>query len=223
MKKTSVYILSIIVIAVLACSVLMPAYKILSTATESFLLGFNEGMNLPEGAELPETGTSVELEFHPEISTMLAPTDSISISSGVKSPIVYQRADILVPDRTVAGWYPWIVGFCYPLEIILLIVLIWKFLKFVINISKGRIFENVNVKLLRQFSIIILSMAFLEICAGIASDALVGSYHFALEGYKISASWNFPWSNLLLGCVGLMISQIWAIGIQIKEDQELTI
>lgn len=223
MKKTSVYILSVIVIAVLACSVLAPAFRLISTAAEGFIAGFNAGMESAEsGITAPKIDTSIEVNFKPQISTMIAPPDTLALSGEAK-PIVLEKAAVMVSDSKIPGWYPWVTGFCYPLEIILLIILIWKFLKFTINISKGRIFEKCNVRLLRQFSYMLLAIALLEICSGIANDIIFSGFGFNLEGYRLSAYWDFPWSDILLGSTGLLMAQVWSIGMDLKQDQELTI
>ena len=224
MKKTSIYLLSLIIIFVVTFSVLQPTYDIAKT----FIAGFNQGYNETSGESQSyfdnmESGSPIEVKFTPEIATMMQPSDSIVFDNGKTLPLVINSAAVVLPDKTVPDWYYFLNLFCYPMQVILLIVLIWRFLKFIINISKERIFVKQNVKLLNQFSIILLAIAFLEIVANLMHTRLFSSYSFTMAGYELSAFVSFPWSNILLGCTGLLMAEVWDRGLKIEEEQKLTI
>lgn len=224
MKKTSIYLLSLIIIIVVAFSVLQPAYKMSEAFFEGYAAGYSSSTEA-EGSKaiLPDLGTPVDVQFNPEMATLIEPKDSIVFDNGSRMPLVINKVAIVVPETRVPAWYSAISLISYPLQIILLGILIWRFLKFIINISREEIFEKKNVKLLRQFSVLLLCIALLEIISNASNALLFNSLSVTMKGYSLSAFINFPWGNILLGCIGLLMAQVWARGIEIKREQDLTI
>lgn len=219
MKKTTIYILSILVIVVLGFSILLPSGQILSVGAESFSEGFKDGI----AGDEPIIGSPLQLQFVPTMNTMLQPKDSIQFSDHELLPIVIDSATVLLPDDRIPEWSNWALIIIAPLQIVLLCFVVWKFLKFILNVSKHRIFEAINVKYLRQTSLFLLGIVLLQVAAGVVQEIIFAQQSFALKGYDIAAYWTFPWSNLLLGTFGLLLAQVWSYGLQMKEDQELTI
>ncbi len=218
MKKTAIYLLSLIVIGIVCFSVLLPAVRIISSGIEGFSAGFEAGQN---GEELK--GLPIHVDFEPTTSTLIQPKDSIVFENGKKLPIVIEKVSVMLPTEKVSSVWFWVSTITYPLEIILLIPLIWKFLRFIINISKEKIFDRSNVRLLRQFSKILIIIALLEIISGVCNEIFFNTLSFSLQGYELNPFWTFPWSNLLLGCLGMLMAEIWARGLEIEEEQKLTI
>lgn len=219
MKKTTIYILSLLVIVVLGFSVLLPSGQIFTHGAESFSAGFEAGKN----GDQPAEGTPLQLQFQPKVSTMLQPSDSIQFDNSDKMPVVIDSMTVLVPDSKLPKWTEWAYLTLTPLQIILFCFIIWKFLKFIINVSKSRIFVKQNVRYLRQTSCLLIAIALLQTAAGLVQDVIFSQFAFKWEGYVLGAYWTFPWSNLLLGTFGMLLAQIWSYGIEIKEDYELTI
>lgn len=224
MKKTTIYLLSIIIIAVVAASVLGPAYQMVKFGASGFEAGFEAGVKADNtDADFPEIGEPVNVKFTPEVSTLMNPRDSIIFDNGSKLPLVIDQVAVILPAERIPSWYTFTTIICYPLQIVLLALLIWRFIKFIINISREKIFVRQNVKLLRQFSFLLLTIALLEILGNIANGCLFNSFHFEMEGYELSAFSTIPWGNLLLGLIGLLMAQVWSRGIEIREEHELTI
>lgn len=190
-----------------------------TTFAEFFSSGFDAGYN---GEEI-EMNVPVAVEFTPEISTLIAPKDSVIFQNGNKLPIVINKVSVMMPPEEGPIGLEFYNAICSLLEIIILIPLLWKFIRFIINIYRQEIFERKNVRLLRQFSWCFLIIAFLEVSVGIANAIYFSKLSFALKGYDLALGWHFPWSNLLLGFIGLLMAQVWARGINIQEEQALTI
>ncbi len=220
MKKTGIYLLSIIIIGIVSFSVLFPAYKMIASGLEGFSAGFSAGYN---NEEIIAIGTPIDINFNPEATTIIQPKDSIIFENGKKLPIIINDVSVMVPNENITTSCKWISGLAYFIEIILLFPLIWKFIKFIINISRQNIFVKKNVQLLRQFSWILLAIALLDIVAGITNEYLFHHLSFSMKGYELASNWTIPWSTLLLGCLSMLMAQVWNIGIKIKEEQELTI
>lgn len=218
-NKTSIYILSILVLIVLGLSVILPSHQLIKLSWEGFSVGFETGWT---GKDDMIDGTLLPLKFTPTTQTMIHPTDSIIFDDGMKVPIVVDSVAVLVPDAKLPSWTIWTM-LITPLQFCLLAIILWKFLRFILNVSKSRIFVDQNVRYLRQISFALIAIAFVQLIGGLLQDYLFGLFSFAGEGYDISALWDFPWSNLLIGVVALLLAQVWAYGIKIKQDQELTI
>lgn len=219
MKKTTIYILSILVIVVLGFSVLLPSGQIFTHSAESFSAGFEAGRNGEESID----GTPLQLQFQPNVSTMLQPSDSIQFDNSDKLPVVIDSMTVMVPDSKLPRWTEWAYLILTPLQIVLFCFIIWNFLKFIINVSRAKIFVKQNVRYLRQTSSLLIAIALLQTAAGLVQDVVFSQFDFQWIGYELGAYWSFPWSNLLLGTFGLLLAQIWSYGIEMKEEHELTI
>lgn len=224
MNKTSIYVLSVITIIVVACSVLEPTFRVVKFGLAGFKAGYEaagqEGVSTPEDIMVGEPMT---ISFSPEVSTVVNPQDSIIFDNGDALPLVVDRACVSLPYDKIPAWSHILSLICTPLQIILLGFLIWRFIKFIINISKSRIFVKKNVTLLRQISFLLLAIAIIAVTESIANEYLFSSFNFTIEGYHLSAFMPFPWSDFLLAIICLLMAQVWALGIEIKEEQELTI
>lgn len=219
MKKTTIYILSVLVIVILSLSVILPSHRILKLGAEAFTAGFTQGYN---GEEAPDM-TPLQIQFSPSAQTMFEPSDSIQFADGRQLPFVIDNVIVMAPKEKVPGWIEILFLVITPIQLILLIIIIWKLLRFILNVPKEKIFVFQNVTYLRQISFSLLAIALLQVICGISYDYVFSKFEFTWPGYELGAYWTFPWGNLLLGFIGLLFAQIWAYGIQIKEDQELTI
>ncbi|MDE6295437.1 MAG: DUF2975 domain-containing protein [Muribaculaceae bacterium] len=219
MNKTAIYVLSILIIIVLGLSVISPGIDMF----ESFRLGFKAGLDEAaapgeQPIELPYT-----IKFNPSVNQVLHSKDSIEFGSGEVYPLVIHEASIRIPERTFPIWAAWVTSLIYVTTIVLLIVLICKFIKFIINISKEKIFVDVNAKYLKHFSYCLLTISLLQIVNGIIDEAVLSDMNLLLAGYQLTSNTIFPWGNLLIGLISLLISIIWSRAILIKQEQELTI
>ena len=221
MKKTTIYILSVIVLAITAASVLIPTYNAISLGVEGFSMGLADGLEETPGHK----GDDIPLvvKFKPETMQMLQPTDSINFNNAQRYPIVIDRVTVMVPEGSVSSWTLTFNVVSLVLSLVCLGILLWKFIRFIANISKERIFVSENVKLLRISSYMLFAISAIEILSGVFTDHIIASLAFELKGYDITSSWIFPWSNLMLGAISLLMAQIWARGLEIQQDQELTI
>lgn len=220
MKKTSIYILSILVIAVLAISVILPSQRIVKVGVEAFSAGFKDGY---QGSEPKSEKMMIPIQFNPETSTLLQPSDSIQFSDGRQLPFIINNVIVLTPANEVPTWSSLVLLLIVPLQFILFFIIVWKLMRFILNVSKERIFVSQNVKYLRQISFLLIGIAIIGIAEGQLQSQVFKLFNFTWPGYELKAYYIFPWSDFLLGLIGLLFAQIWAYGIDIKQDQELTI
>lgn len=221
MKKTSISILSILIIAILAALVFTPVYQM----GKIFIAGIEAGYEQAdaENAYNPDEMSQIDVAFIPQIETVLEGSDSIQFSNGEKYPVIMTRASILVPDNEWSGAKAWVTLAIYFVCLVIFVLFIIELVKFVVNINRGNIFVKKNVKRLNHVAIYLISLSILRILAGCLDDMMFNQLGLELDGYKLTTFWSFPWSSLLCGMLSLLIAQVWSRGIEMQEEQSLTI
>ncbi|MEZ3532679.1 MAG: DUF2975 domain-containing protein [Muribaculaceae bacterium] len=228
MKKTSINILCIFIIAILASSVITPAYYICTVFISGVKSGYSQYQgHISETASLdsykPTQTVPVDLSFSPDIPTMLAGSDTITIGNSEHYPLTFTRATIHVPSEKWGESLSNVTILIYVACFVLFVLLMVQFIKFIININKGEIFVRRNVTLLRRFAWYLLSIAIMKCIAGLIEDYMFSQLGFTIPGYQLSTFWTIPWGSLLMGLLAMLMAQIWSRGLEMKEEQELTI
>jgi len=101
------------------------------------------------------------------------------------------------------------------------IMVVFNFLKIIIAVNKSVIFEWINVKRLRRMGIgFVLMFVVSSISAFIQNNTVLKLFEF--ENYKIVNS-SYDGGILFLGIITFLIAEIFAVGLRLREDQELTI
>ena len=102
-----------------------------------------------------------------------------------------------------------------------IIMVIFNFIKIIIAVNKSIIFEWINVRRLRRigvgFLILFISGAFI-----MANQNSAASEVLEIENYKI-VNYSYDGAVLLLGIISFLIAEIFAVGLRLKEEQDLTI
>ena len=200
---------------------------------EVFLAGINDGyeqgnnvenINLSDKkAYEPYETNMVDLNFKPEISTLMHSSDSITFNNGDKFQIIQSRSVLIVPkDKWIAN-YNWGVDILYLACLVLYVLLLVQFIRFIININRGNIFDSKNVTRLRRFAWYLISISVLKCAAGLIEDYMLSKLDLHIDGYSLSSYWEMPWDTMLLGLLALLMAQVWSYGLQLKEEQSLTI
>lgn len=96
------------------------------------------------------------------------------------------------------------------------------FIRLIISINKSDIFNWRNVRRLRRLGLALV----VSFCCAFASAYLnfIGvDAVFSLEGYELTPSELASTITLVLGLCSLIVAEVFAIGLKMKEEQELTI
>lgn len=179
--------------------------------------GFKAGM------EAAETGVMPHIPNYEPALTL--PVDLISrtgtvenLKDGTQIAIKPIMSMLEVPEGSSvggAGLLSWVMLF-------LIIRALKRFFQLIRNINRGLIFDWKNVKYLRRLGILLLA-AF----ACYASMIIISNYHVSqlveLRGCDFSYLIVFSDPILPLGFVSLLVGEIFAIGLRMKEEQDLTI
>ena len=220
-QYTGINLLCGLIILILAISVCIPIYKF----GYAFGYGFAEGMNHTDSQEADSIAmyVPVAIDFEPTADNYLSPRDSIMLSDKSTYPILVSQGIVMVPsEKTDLGIYISKVALSL-IAVALVIVLIVAFIKFVVSINKGKIFDSRNVRLLARIGYLLLSLCLLNVVEGIFDVIMAHGICASADGYSLSASWSLPFTDALLGVLALMLAAIWKKGLAMQSEQELTI
>lgn len=183
----------------------------------------DNGQIAEKDAYHPSEYNMVDLNFKPDVSTIIHSSDSITFNNGNKYQIIQSRSVMIVPKDRWEGNYNWCLDILYLGCLVLYVLLLIQFIRFIININRGNIFDSKNVMRLRRFAWYLISISVLKCVAGLTEDHMLSELSLKLDGYTLSSYWEMPWDTMLLGMLALLMAQVWSYGMQLKEDQSLTI
>ena len=215
--KKRLNILCLLVMLVFCYSVFESAYYISS----AFVDGFRAGMNHVDNKEqFQKTNNMKSIALFPDNFANLK--DSVyNEKTGGFVPAIYGKLVVSV-NTPVNIWLKFITMMCNFIGIFTMIFSVVFFAKLIIAINKSRIFDWKNVRRLRWLgAILILNF----ICS--AFPAYISAYElsgvFSISGYSVNLSGLVSKLTLVLGLVALIVGEVFAIGLKMKEEQDLTI
>lgn len=136
-------------------------------------------------------------------------------------PVVYTQIGVSVKTGETV-WMSVLKGNLGVFYVIALVAIIIIFVRVIISINRSQIFNWKNVIRLRWLGgLLVLGFLLSNIPQYISILKL--KEIFALKGYEVIPSASIDIINLVLGLVALIIAEVFAIGLRMKEEQELTI
>ncbi len=228
--KKRLNILCVLVLLVLGWSVIEAGYYLVMGAS----LGVKTGYAAAEAeAEKRQTDAEKLARLAQMQSVHLVPdffagqdldflSDSVyNEKSGSSVPASYLQLAVCV-DRAKS---PGMSAFLGLLGILSLAFCIWAlvlFVRLVVAINRSDIFIWRNVRRLRLLGLaLLLGYGCSLLSAWLSLRGL--EKVFALEGYELSMSGEVGSTALVLGLCSLIVGEVFAIGLRLREDQELTI
>lgn len=213
--KISLNLLCVLIIGVVPLST--------SVGVSNFTTGVIDGYEAASSDPQELDDALIHVALMPNISTVAAPRDSVMTVKGDKVPIIISKGSLCIPDNVISDGT--IIGQVLSLvsELIIFIILLVAFVKFIFRINRGNIFDRRNIRLLFRIGIYLLLIVAAEIAGLLIDYHAVKSAIAPIAGYDITIWPSFPWSTLVLGLVAIVMSIIWEIGLELKNDNELTI
>lgn len=219
--KKRLNILCLLVVLVLGYSVFEQVYYIGRTAVATYKMGYQAGVEGRSVKDDMEKLTNVQpVAVFPDNF----PTFSDSIlneKTGEYVPIIYSQMIASVKTQP-SIWQLFTLKVMAVANIFAIIFAIFIFIRLIISINKSVIFNWKNVRRLRWLGgSLILSFIFSLIPLIMSSAILSGV--FSIKGYSLNLSEFLSITNLVLGLSALIVGEVFAIGLRMKEEQELTI
>ncbi len=199
-------------------------------------LGMTKGiqMGMDAAREKLEDGNSTQLERVSNLRTVsVLPkfldewegdlfTDSVrNEKTGCYVPMAYTNLMVSVPVETPA----WQKVASTLMGFLVLVANVWAlvlFIRLVVSVNRSDIFNWRNVRRLRRLGVLLI-VGF--VCVLLPEYLSLCSLRevFALEFYDLILSDSVKVTNLLLGLIALIVAEVFAIGLKMKEEQDLTI
>ncbi|MEG1563020.1 MAG: DUF2975 domain-containing protein [Bacteroides sp.] len=222
--KRRLNLFCLLVMLVLGYSVLESSYYVGC----GLVSGFKSGRNITKKSGSPEKLQLKIDQFSELKGVALFPIDPMNLKdsiynekSGTFVPVIHSQ--LLVSVKAKPNFWINLIKNASPfLEFITLILALVLFVKLIISINKSDIFNWKNVRRLRKLgALLILTFFFSALSICIMTYQL--SESFSLKGYSFNTSELIPTLTLILGLISLIVAEVFAIGLRIKEEQDLTI
>ena len=149
-------------------------------------------------------------------------SDSIYNEMTGKNVPIWQIQSMVTVDTDAPGWLALINTLLSFILIIFGIKAVLQFIKFIRNINRSDIFCWANVKLLRKLGTSLL-ITFAATLTSTYMHTWQLSQVLKIPGYSYNWLNPFSHSSLLLGVLAFVIAEVFAIGLKMKEEQDLTI
>lgn len=218
MNKSSINILTLLIIGVTAMALLLPAIDV----TRGLFAGLDIAQNTTE-VENIATPVDVMISYVSEHDELITPRDTITMADGTPVPSLITHAILMMPPGHIPDWVPAVYILLTAVIVGAYLWMMVMFIRFIININKGVIFEHCNVRLLRTVALCLIIMATLEVATGLIYDSALHHIHFADKSMHYDKNWELPSNTLIMGLLSLLMGQVWSRGIAMREEQELTI
>ena len=189
----------------------------------AFVDGFKEGLNSSKENEVSlhiETTDLFTLELKPA-AELAKPTPLLNVKSGEWMPARIRTVTVEMPPSKKSGWMMVWTFVCAVLFITGVVMCVYNFLKIIFAVNKSVIFEWINVKRLRRIGIGFLIM-FIANLFLMLTNYILASKVIELADYTIKRT-VFEGDLLLLGMTSFLIAEVFAVGLRLREEQELTI
>jgi len=149
------------------------------------------------------------------------PDELVNMKDGKILPMRIYHAMVKVPiaEKSILTIIATI--FSSFLALAALIMVVFNFLRIIIAVNKSVIFEWTNVKRLRRMGTgFVLMFVVSSIFALIQNNSILKLVE--LENYKI-VNPSYDGGILFLGIITFLVAEIFAVGLRLREEQELTI
>jgi len=218
MKKRLNFITLLIGVAI---AIIIMDSEVVSLMKAAILDGIHEGQE--NGSEIKESGrvSNKTLILSLESIDNAMPSELLNKKTGDTMPARINRAMVKVPMETVTGlnlFWEFILAFFSFAGIIMII---YNFIRIIIAVNKSVIFEWINVKRLRRIGIGFLIMFIISAFLTVSQNSNVLEL-LDIENYKIINSLNNG-IFLMLGMISFLVAEIFALGLKLREEQDLTI
>ena len=187
----------------------------------NFTNGYMESRTMKRDINESSTKQSFILGLTPEISYTM-PDILLNKKSGELMPARISEAKVRVSsvDNSFGAGILW-KFLCSVLIITGFIMVVFNIVKIVLAVNKSVIFEWINVKRLRRIGVGFVIIFVIDTIASIVQKN-VALKLIEIENYKIINS-SYDGSILMFGMISLLVAEIFAVGLKLKEEQELTI
>ena len=179
-----------------------------------------QAINIMDKLNYNEDDVFTVVSIKPNTNTFVA--DSI-YNNKTKSYIPIQHREIIAQSQsqTDSEFLSPIVAILIAI-IILMIYTLVCFIKLIKNINRTEIFSWSNVSLLRRIGVSIIGLFIANLLLSF-TNLLQLQKEFSFNSYHLGWNDNADMLQIIIGLVCFLFAEIFAMGLKIKEEQDLTI
>lgn len=216
--KKQLNIICVLIFLVVGLSLAPSAYLMCNGFVEGFKYGFSQAKDADENSSL-EVLTPIGLSLWPK--SLAATSDKVmNLKNKEWQSATYLKMMVWVKSKE-AGMMKF-GGLLSLISLFFILKAVVNFYKLINAINHEIIFDWTNVRRLNRIGRFLL-VAFLLMQTYVLITYLTASRLIELEGYRFNYWCDFESMTLILGLIALLVARIFAIGLQMKEEQELTI
>lgn len=223
--KRKINIICVLILAVIVCSSLSSLYFM----GYGFGAGWQAGMET-DADNYDVTSLGNDYVFIPEQNTLIKGGDTLLLASGQKARFIPLSGYVLREDAKGSDMSQGmfitsvkVTSFVYIGVLVLVILALVDFIRFIVAINRNHIFEHRNVRFLNRVGVYMLVVAALRVICGVVQEYVYAPFIPKFEGYNVALNWSLPVSEILIGLLALLMAQIWLRAVTLREEQELTI
>ena len=194
--------------------------NIAADAWQGFKDGFNEGMQMPDGAKRygPTLQATIDGSFISQKSN-----GEMKIGEDYTLKNIFISSDIVVNNDSISAAWPLKVIEIALILIITIIAIRIAYLinKVIINIVNGALFEPECIKLIKKTGVLLLLFTLVDYAGQqVSYQVLMAKLHLPL---KIVNTSQFNFGALVFAILVFILSEAFKQGARLKEEQALTI
>ncbi|WP_455628598.1 DUF2975 domain-containing protein [Parabacteroides chinchillae] len=217
--KKQLNIICILIFVCLGLSLIPNVYMIGDSFVQGFKHGYSQSKEASLHLEKPQILMPLELSLWPE-SVAIAPDTIVNQKSGERFPVQHIHNIVWVDqaksDTTTTR------GLLSIIRLIAILYAIIQFYKLINAINHQVIFEWVNVKKLNKIGVALL-LSYVMTMLFVGLNYLFAKSLIEIPGYHFNYWCELNTVNLILGLIALLVGRVFAMGITLREEQELTI
>jgi hypothetical protein len=209
-----------LICALIFVALIMSLFDNFSIVSASFKAGWHKAEEYQLTGESRFDADFVSLHLYP--TDLYALTDSVvNQKTGERLPLLLTETQVLhnIQLSPLLWAIIYLSGFLYW---ILAMIAIITFIRLIVNINHAQIFAWGNVKLLRKLGFQLLGI-YLMVVVMVITDCMAASQTIEIAGYAPNWMIGFTNSNLLLALISLLVAEVFAMGLRLQEEQDLTI
>ena len=199
---------------------------LLSTSTVISLMVQAVSAGFKAGYESVEKGKELNISDYKIVCTipsdLFAETGSVTNLKNSSQASIKPIISLIEAPTTGSSLSRTANGITTLISVLASIFCLIQFFYLIRNINRGDIFSWKNVKFLRKLGV---SLILLFICS--FTPIMIGNYEAAqvleLKGCEYSNIFAFSEPTFILGFIALLVAEVFAVGLKMKEEQDLTI
>lgn len=216
--KKQLNIICVLIFLVVGLSLVPSAYLMCN----GFVDGFKYGMSQAEDTDVNSRGevlTPIGLSLWPK-SLIATSSKVMNLKNQEWQSATYLKMMVWVKSKD-AGMMKF-GGLLSLISLFFILKAVVNFYKLINAINHEVIFDWTNVRRLNRIGRFLL-IAFFLMQAYMVMAYVTANRLIELEGYRFNFWCDYESMTLILGLIALLVARIFAIGLKMKEEQELTI